>query len=375
MNPKQKTLGPWSERAVALVEDIWQNARIETPFGRIPTREFEVNGDLLQASSRLFWFTGDRRFLDWAVRLGDFYLLGTNHPTRDLRQLRLVDHGCEVVNGLSELYFAVSRAWPEKQRAYQEPLHAVYDSILAQGRNEHGLLYEWYDPRTGGHSQQPCDTWGYVFDGFMTLNLVDGTAAYRAATLRALEALQPHYTGHRWERGSADGYADSIEGAINLLNRLPVRSAAAWVDSEIRVMWSKQRADGVIEGWHGDGNFARTSMMYALWKSQGLRLEPWRADVRLGAVQHQGELLISLTAEQPWSGRLVFDRPRHREFLHLPADYPRINQFPEWFTIEASRSYSVQGVASTTKKLAGQKLCDGLPLSLEASRETRITVR
>lgn len=366
---------PWSDRAIALVEDIWKNAPIETPFGRIPTLEFEVNGDLLQANARLFWFTGDRKFLDWAVRLGDFYLLGTNHPTRDLRRLRLVDHGCEVVNGLSELYFAVSRVWPEKKRAYAEPLHAVYDAILARGRNEHGLLYEWFDPQTGNHSQPVCDTWGYVFDGFYTLYLVDGTEAYRTATQQALASLQPHYTGNRWEGGSADGYADSIEGAINLLNRLPAPSAAAWVDTEIRVMWAKQQPDGVIEGWHGDGNFARTSLMYALWQSRGVRVEPWREDVRLGAVQHEGELLVSLTAEKPWSGRLIFDRPRHRDFLHLPLDYPRINQFPEWFTVEAAQSYRVKGIAGKTQKFTGARLSEGIPLSLEAGRELRLTVR
>jgi len=366
---------PWSERAIALVEDIWKNATIETPFGQIPTLEFEVNGDLLQANTRLYWFTGERKFLDWAVRLGDFYLLGTNHPTRDLKRLRLVDHGGEVVNGLSELYLAVSRVWPEKKRAYAEPLHAVYDTILAQGRNERGLLFEWFEPRNGTHSQPVCDTWGYVFDGFYTLYLVDGTESYRAATRRALESLQPYYTGHRWEGGSADGYADAIEGALNLFNREPVPSAATWIDSEIRIMWSKQWPDGVIERWHGDGNFARTSIMYALWKAQGLRVEPWRADVRVGAVQQGGELVVSLAAAQPWSGRLIFDRPRHREFLHLPVDYPRINQFPEWFTVEAARSYGVKGTPGRAKKFPGVQLTEGLAVSLEAGKELRLTVR
>jgi hypothetical protein len=67
---------PWSERMIALTEDIWKHAAIETPFGNIPTKNFEVNGDLLQACSRLYWFTGERKFLDWAIRLGDYYLLG-----------------------------------------------------------------------------------------------------------------------------------------------------------------------------------------------------------------------------------------------------------------------------------------------------------
>ena len=27
-----------------------------------------------------------------------------------------------------------------------------------------------------------------------------------------------------------------------------------------------QKESGIIEGWHGDGNFARTTIMYCLWK-------------------------------------------------------------------------------------------------------------
>ena len=103
-------------------------------------------------------------------------------------------------------------------------------------------------------------------------------------------------------------------------------------------MWAIQKPDGIIEGWHGDGNFARTSLMYALWKTQGVTVQPWRADVRFGAVREGGTLYLSLTADQPWEGRLVFDRPRHKLLMHLPLDYPRINQFPEWFTVRRPRA-------------------------------------
>ena len=41
----------WSDRAIALLEDIWQYADIQTPFGNMATANFEVNGDLLQACS------------------------------------------------------------------------------------------------------------------------------------------------------------------------------------------------------------------------------------------------------------------------------------------------------------------------------------
>jgi hypothetical protein len=363
---------PWSERMLGILDDIWAWAPIDTPAGKIPTHNFEVNGDLLQACARCYWFTGDRKYLDWAVRLGDYYLLGTNHPTRNLKELRLMDHGCEVINGLSELYVATSHALPEKRQAYTQPLHEIFDQILDLGRNEDGLLYTVIYPQTHSHSSQLCDTWGYNLDGFYTVYLLDDTQPYREAVRKALGGLKGKYVGAPWADKSADGYADSIEGAINLFNREPVPSAADWIDSQIRLMWSIQKADGVIEAWHGDGNFARTTLMYVLWKSQGLHVEPWRADVRVGAVPDGRGVLLYVAADQPWSGRILFDSARHRRNMHLPLDYPRINQFPEWFTVEAENDYTLADLDSPSdKSLRGRELQDGIAVELRPGAPVR----
>ncbi len=363
---------PWSERMTGIIDDIWKNAPIETPFGKIPTLNFEVNGDLLQAGARLYWFTGQRKYLDWAIRLGDYYLLGTNHPTRNLPELRLMDHGCEVINGLSELYVAVSHAAPEKRKAYQEPLHAILDQVLELGRNDDGLLYTAIQPKTGGHSTGLSDTWGYDYDAFYTLYLLDHTAAYREAVRKVLGNLKGKYVGAPWADKSADGYADSIEGAINLYNRERVEAAADWIDSQTRLMWAIQQSDGIIEGWHGDGNFARTTLMYVLWKTQGVHVEPWRADVRVGAVRDGGTLLLSLAADQPWQGRLLFDKPRHKLTMHLPLDYPRINQFPEWFTTEARKKYMLRDAASgSVRSVRGKEMQEGVAVELKPGVEAR----
>ena len=366
---------PWSERMTGILDDIWKNATYPTPFGAIPTLNFEVCGDLLQACARTYWFTGQRKYLDWGIRLGDFYLLGTNHPTRDLTQLRLLDHGCEVVNGLTELYVAVAHALPAKKAAYEKPLHELFDCILAKGRNPDGLLYSAFNPRTGEHSPGLCDTWGYNYDGFYTLWLVDHTDAYRQAVRQTLGNLKGKYVGACWADRSADGFADSIEGALNLLNREPVASAADWIDSQTRMMWAIQKPDGIIEGWHGDGNFARTSLMYALWKTQGTTVQPWRADVRFGAAREGDTVYLTLTADQPWEGRLLFDRPRHQLLMHLPFDYTRINQFPEWFTVEASVHYAVQLNPPQWDELTGDRLAEGLALKLKPGESRLVAVR
>ena len=369
---------PWSERAIGIIDDIWKNAAIETTFGKIPTLNFEVNGDLLQACARLFWFTGERKYLDWAIRLGDYYLCGTNHPTRDMKDLKLGDHSCEVINGLSELYVACAHAAPEKREAYRKPLHELYDHLLKVACNEHGLLYLQVNNRTGEHSTALTDNWGYNYDGLYTAFLLDKKTAYRDAVRKALSNLKEHYTGQggMCQSGTADGYADSIEGAITLLNREWVPSAAEWVDAEIKTMWGRQHPNGVIEGWHGDGNSARTSLMYALWKTQGITVQPWRADVRFGTAREGGNLCISIVADKPWEGRLIFDKQRHKLNMHLPLDYPRINQFPEWFTAQAGARYEVRNAVSGEKQMrTGKELLDGITVSLKAGEEMRLIVK
>ncbi len=43
--------------------------------------------------------------------------------------------------------------------------------------------------------------------------------------------------------------------------------------------------------------------------------------------------------------------------MYLPPDYPRINQFPEWFTAEPDRSYPIRNVADETKEtFSGKQL-------------------
>jgi len=151
---------------------------------------------------------------------------------------------------------------------------------------------------------------------------------------------------------------------------------ADWIDSEIRDMWSKQRADGVVEGWHGDGNSARTAIMYVLWKTQGTVIRPWRKDVRFGAVRHGDAVCISLAADEPWTGRLIFDVPRHKVHMKMPLDWPRINQFPEWFTVEEGAFWTVEDLAAASKKTCtGRQMREGVAVTLEPGKELRLLVR
>lgn len=368
--PLTEWLGPspWSNRMIEMLYDLKREITIandidEEGFGRAPKEE--VNGEMLQVLSRIYWMTGDEAFLDWAVEIGDHYLLGDHHPTRDLEYLRLRDHGCELISGLCELYVTTHFARPDKKNEYQDPLYEMLDRILEVGRNADGFFYDGIDPQTGEviHSRI-ADNWGYTLNGFYSVYLIDEVEAYKAPIHELFGNLNK-YRNHDWE-GNADGYADAIESALNLYNRIPEPQVAEWIDSEIQVMWGMQQESGIIEGWHGDGNFARTTIMYNLWKSKGVYALPWREDLRIGAEQLGDSLLVSLQTDQPWQGQLHFDKQRHKENMKLPIDWPRINQFPEWFTLDHDRSYRVVDInGKTVKELKGSELASSMKISLK----------
>ncbi|MBN1902699.1 hypothetical protein JW926_15340 [Candidatus Sumerlaeota bacterium] len=56
-------------------------------------------------------------------------------------------------------------------------------------------------------------------------------------SLRVLENIYK-YKNYSWEGiHGADGFADSIEGAINLVNRFPASSAQKWIEEEIKPIY------------------------------------------------------------------------------------------------------------------------------------------
>lgn len=381
--PLTEWLGPspWSERMLGILDDLPRIAQRAVDvrgqwYGNSAT--VEVNGDLLQVLSRMYHFTGRKAYLDRAVAIAGHYLTDRNLPTVALDRLRLRDHGCEIVSGLCETYFAVRHARPDIAADWRPHIHRMLDRILEVGRNADGLFYDEIDPTKSGRviSNRIADNFGYTLDAYWTVGILDTVPAYLEAVRKALSSLPRNYRGFDWENGSADGYADAIEGALNLHHRVEMPGVADWIDSETRILWSMQKPDGIIEGWHGDGNFARTTVMYGLWKTAGVQATRWDSSLLLGTTRHNDALRIALSSEKGWRGRLRFDIPRHHEHLHLPSDYPRINQFPEWFTVTNNRSYEVRDLLTgRVRKVSGRRLARGLSLRLPRGGRRYLEVR
>ncbi len=363
---------PWLERMEEMIHDIWKYASYDSPAGKIPTRNVEVVGDLLQAMSRLYWLTGKEEYRDWVFCLADVYLL--NEKITEWERLQLDDHGCEVIGGLAEAYYLASKKDPQRWESYRPRMQAIIDRVRMIGRNEDGLFFNVVNALTGQPlSEELTDNWGYTYNAFLTVAEIDGIEEFRAPVRQALTNIGK-YKDYKWENGGADGYADSIEGCINLLNRLPNESASHWVDESMSILLSKQRHDGIIEGWHGDGNSARTTLMWVLMKTQGVSLAPWREDLSVGAAQHgPGKVCLSIRTEWPWFGTIRFDRPRHKEYFHMPSDYPRLNQFPEWFTTERDRKYRVEIEGQPASEVKGSELWN-YPAEIPADTTFRMIV-
>ncbi len=374
--PMTEYLGPtgWSNRMIELIDDIWKNATIETEVGLLPDTSHEVAGDLLQALSRIYWFTGEEKYREWAFRLGDYFLL--HHLPTETGYLQLDDHGCEVFGGLSEVYLISAYKAPDKHEQWKEPIYKMTEKILKVGRNSNGLFYDAINPRQEKVLKETLtDNWGYSYNAITTIGMVDNKTDYIDEAKRALDQLWES-RDYPWENDGADGLADSLEGCLNLINRFPSTNAERWADYTAQRLLKKQRSSGIVEGWHGDGNTARTMLMYAFWKSQGCYVQPWHADIAVGTIRNEpNQIQIVIKSDWRWIGRLKFDIPRHKEYFHLPVDYPRLNQFPEWFKVEKEQKYLVQIEGKDAIEIDGKTLQQGLPLELLSDSTLFLTVK
>jgi hypothetical protein len=387
--PVTELLGrtPWFFRMADMTATLMERAQVPSRFGPLPDKGAEINGDLLQTLVRLAAMTGDPRFLAWAERIGDAYveeILPANHglPAYEWDferhagpdRLRLRDHGNEVITGLVLLHALETSLGRPRAASYRPVLTTMIDRLLASA-NADGMFYN--EIRCSDLSpidKRISDNWGYIYGAVYTFHMVTGEPRYRDAVLRVLRSL-PKYRAFDWEGGRQDGYADTIESALYLINREPVQEAVDWIESEMKTLISYQKGDGLVEGAYPDGNWLRTVLVYTLWKTQGTWVEDWKPGVRLGAERQGDALHIVLESGARWSGRLRFDHARHRRTLNLPRNFVRLNEWPEWYVVDENTLYEIRDAAGRVQTLLGSDLVDGLPITAPARLVVRPAAR
>ena len=367
---------PWFARLRGIVDDLFKHARRETPHGRIPSTNIEVNGELLQILPRLYRMTGEEKYLDWAHRLADHYLLGGKFVPS-----RLSDHGCEIIGGLG-LLFAVDRtARPAKCKQYRPHMEYMFDEILKRGTNSDGVIVGSLQRTAGPHDKVKIgDGWGYDFVGFLDYDLALGTRRYREAIRRPMtNLLKPRYKKFNWDHGSRDNVADSVEGGLYLLRRVPVEAGFLWADREIATLLVDHTDPDRLWGVHKlEANTVRTVLIHTMLHTRNTLARPWRRGLQLGAAPCADGICVYMKCDRPYEGRLEFDIPRHRIYMGFQQDWPRMNAVPEWFTVEPDEAhrYQVEDVdAGSTRVLSGKALRAGLPVRLKPGKPLRLIVR
>ena len=362
---------PWFERMRGIQDDIWKHADIDTPHGKIPSKDIEINGEQIQVLARLFTATGERKYLDWAERLADYYLL-----PGDFVPSRLRDHGCEIIGGLGLLLAVQAEHHPDKSGIHLPLIRKMLDEVLRRGTNEDGFMFNRIDGG-GGLS----DGWGYNYVSYLCHDMATGTDRYRAAVEKPLRHLaDPPYQNIDWGEPTMDGIADSAEGGIYLVNRMPLPEAMAWLDREVTTRIARQgepvETGTLWKTYKLESNGVRTALQHAMMHTRGAIARPWRRDLLLGASQSGGDLTLVMKSGAAWTGRLVIDRPRHRMDLKFSKDWPRMNSMPEWFTAEPDADYVVKDMASGKESIhTGSELHAGLALTLVAGVEKQIHIR
>ncbi len=385
--------GVWYDRMLDLVHGIFDAAPVKTRYGKLPSTDSEVNGEMLQILCRLYWATGKEQYRKWAERIGDAYCyevipgsywLPVHHWDFNTHKgdglFKARDHGCEIVSGLSLLYAIETEKESDRAVSYYYPVKMMLDRIQEIATDESGLLYNEVDVKNGEINRGGfSDCWGYNYYAYYTFYMTTGEKKYRDNVKHVLNNIHK-FRDYRWEPGSDgkqshDGYADSIEGALGLLSHLPVSSAFDWVETEIQRMFAFQKESGIVEGWHGDGNFSRTALMYAFYKTKGIFCKPWREDLLFSAEQTEHGLEVFVSSEKQWSGKICFDPQRHRQYWGMPEDYPRINAFPEWFTVEPLSVYTVREKYGKEEIVIGENLVKGYNVELNADSILRLNIK
>jgi len=362
--------GPWADRMREIEEDCFQFALWETPRGRLPMDNLEVNGDHLQSLTRLFAITGDRRYLEWAERIAEYYFEMANY-----RPVQLRDHACEMIGGFALLYAVEKQIGSPKAARYEPQVKRMLDDIVDYGLTPEGLMHAVAHTNHKGplpvtNTADLTHNWGYNFVAFLIYADLARAPEYAEVVDRALRGLaHPMFHNAPWAHGGFDrGLADSMEGAIYLLASRNVPEAHRWLDAEAEVLNAKS--------WPLDkfgANIVRTALQYAWTRTRGTWVRPWRDDVAWGAVERGGALYVTVRAEKAWSGRLVFDSARYQTVLGFKQDYPRINYLPALFVAEPDASYQVQ-VGTRRSNVRGRDLIAGVKLHVVAGSETRVVV-
>lgn len=345
----------------------------------------EDPGNMMQTFARLYAMSGKEKYILAAEELADEYLLGDVFDKID--RINFVDHGCELVPGLGEIFALEYKLNRPKAKLYHDSMRKLLDRILKVARDsETGLWYRWakLDGTKSGKRPAP-DCWGYVLFAYENYDRATGENRYRTAIEKPMRWLiknQPDFISLRKTSWPAcfctDDFSDSYESMMVLSQSYPqVDGVFDWLEwmqllSGIRV-YDGDSPFGSGYGGHFDGSTGRTLCLHMMLSSQGVRAIPFKSGLECGAVQEEGRLYLTVSSAKEWSGKLAFDRPRN-EHKTATVDWARINSVPQWFTVRPEQSYEISKNGAAFVKISGRELIEGLAVHLDPRQVIRICI-
>ena len=397
--------GVWSARTQAIVDDLLVQADVSTPYadGPMLSGDVEINGNLLLLLPQLAGYTRDSTYLDWARRIGDVYCLGILPGNGGLparlwdfgankarnASLPLDETGLPIVKGLALLFAQEALLGSERAERYLPALSRMFNVLLTHARSPEGVFYARIEPdRGGGYAvdrKNRTPAWPGLLAAAFVFGQASGNTTYARPVRDALSAIPEVHT-RLW--GNRPGItATSLPDILDLyacarraqsLDRVVSQNLLDWMGREMGALLASFGVASTAQRAEDESAFARAALAYAWFKAAGVRFHPWQEDLSLGASVSGDTLFVSIQAESPCQGRLVFDTPRHREIYRFTEPYPIHHGLPEWFAVDGESDYAIRITgAGGSAVWSGVLLKPGIRVALKAgeSRDIRIIKR
>lgn len=340
-------------------------------------------GNMLQTLARLYAISGKERYLKAAESLADALLANIKAIQKIVNTGKygiFLDHGSELIPGLGELFALECQIGSPKAKEYEKPLRELLDGILKSNAHPStGLFCTYVESEEGSKKwNHPPDTWGYLLFAYENFDRGTGEERYKKAIEKPMKWLiENRYNfelvklqGTLWPyvHWGSDDWSDSYESMIDLWNKYPsVDGVFEWLDWSTlryhRFNFNGMKEYGPYTGHHFDGSLGRTLCSHMMICSQGVRTVPFIEGLRLGGIQEDGTLYLSLESDKEWKGKLYFDSPR-TEYKTATLNWARINMMPQWFIARPGKKYSINVFGSKPEVVDGQELINGIEMRI-----------
>jgi hypothetical protein len=342
---------PWTDRLRGIVDAMFLRANVATDYaeGALPSNDLRVSGRILKTLPLLAELFEDEGYLYYARRIGDAYCVGVlpkngglpaerwNFEADKARASSLIlnDDGVSFIEGLVGLYAVEVKDASARADIYRPTLSGMFDVLFKQGLKENGRFYRRLQP--------------------------DGRGGYSIDRKReSLHTIRILVAAHRY--GELSGNTTYITHAREALARyVPKKEDARDLpylrEASLFSPHASEAIDHILPEPSVDADQTQDAIaLYALlaeaWsRNAGVRVDPWRSDLKISSAVIENGLRITLSTDGGWTGVL---HPRHSRPLSIPA----ATGFPDQFQIRNDQTYKINDQAIWS----GNSLSDGISI-------------